>query len=114
MSLPEVLLWREIKGAKLGVSFRKQHPIGVYKADFCCTEHRLVVEVDGMAHGMGDTAKHDAKRDAFLQSKGYSIMRIPALDVLNRLEFVLEAIKAALPPLHRSAVPLPASGEDLA
>ena len=35
MSLPEVLLWKALKGGKLdGLHFRKQHPQGAYVLDF--------------------------------------------------------------------------------
>jgi very-short-patch-repair endonuclease len=114
MTLPEALLWRELKGAKLGHSFRMQHPIGSYKADFCCTEHKLVIEVDGMVHDVLDQALHDEKRDAYLAAQGFRVMRIAAKDVLRDLGAVVISIAAALPPLHRaSAVPLPVNGEDL-
>jgi very-short-patch-repair endonuclease len=114
MSLPEVLLWRELKAGKQGVPFRKQHPIGRYKADFCCTERKLVVEIDGMSHDMGNAPERDAQRDAFMIAFGFAILRIPANDVLKRMDAVLEQIVAALPPLHHaSAVPLPVNGEEL-
>jgi very-short-patch-repair endonuclease len=100
MSLPEALLWRELKSAKIGHSFRKQHPIGQYKADFCCTEHRLVIEVDGAVHDSQAQAEHDLRRDAFIQAQGFAVVRIAAKDVLNDLEAVLVSIAAALPPLH--------------
>jgi very-short-patch-repair endonuclease len=35
MSLPEVLLWKAIKGGAIDrLQFRKQHPIGPYVLDF--------------------------------------------------------------------------------
>lgn len=103
MSLPEVLLWRELKGAKLGASFRKQHPIGPYKADFCCTACKFVVEVDGMAHDNLAQVEHDAKRNAYIRLQGFSILRVAASDVLRDLGAVVEGIVAALPPLHHPA-----------
>lgn len=37
-------LWAILRNDQLGVSFRRQHPIGPYIADFCCikkkTHHR--------------------------------------------------------------------------
>jgi very-short-patch-repair endonuclease len=113
MSLPEVLLWQELKSAKLGVSFRKQHPIGPYKADFCCTERKLVVEVDGFVHDTLDQTLRDERRNAFMQERGFEVLRIPASDILRSLSEVLQRISLALPPLHRFAVPLPVNGEDL-
>ena len=115
MSLPEVLLWQRLKGAPEGVSFRKQHPIGSYRADFYCAAAKLVIEVDGVAHDMGDRPARDAARTRALTEKGYRIVRIPAADVLRDADGAAASIVAiASRPLHRpiGAVPLPASGED--
>jgi very-short-patch-repair endonuclease len=54
MSLPEVLLWTQLRGKPLGIKFRKQHPVGDYVVDFYCAEKQLAVEIDGIAHDMGD------------------------------------------------------------
>nr|WP_324255282.1 DUF559 domain-containing protein [Sphingomonas sp. PL-96] len=51
MSLPEVLLWRELRARPAGLRFRRQHPAGPYVLDFFCSAQRLAVEVDGDAHG---------------------------------------------------------------
>jgi very-short-patch-repair endonuclease len=51
MTLPEVLLWQELRGGKLdGLQFRRQHPVGPYILDYFCTAARLAVEVDGRGH----------------------------------------------------------------
>ena len=34
MSLPEVMLWQHLRGRPGGVKFRRQHPVGIYVADF--------------------------------------------------------------------------------
>ena len=117
MSLPEVLLWRELKQRPGGFKFRKQFPLHPYSLDFACLEVRLCVEVDGEAHDRGDRPARDEARDAMVRDAGFSIMRIPAREVLGNLEGVLTAILEqclALGPLHRpSDGPPPRSGEDL-
>ena len=116
MSLPEVLLWQRLKGTPQGVSFRKQHPIGSYRADFYCVAAKLVVEVDGIAHDMGDRPARDARRTGTLTEKGYLVVRVPAVDVLRDPDGAAASIVGiASRPLHRPSgtVPLPASGEDL-
>jgi len=83
MSLPEVLLWRAIKGRKLnGLHFRKQHPVGPYVLDFYCDAEKLAVEVDGGGHGFGDRPERDARRDAWLLERGVSTLRLPASLIL--------------------------------
>ncbi|QLC26825.1 endonuclease domain-containing protein [Parasphingopyxis algicola] len=106
MSLPEVLLWRELRERPGGFKFRRQHPIGPYVGDFVCMAARLVIEIDGEAHGMGDRPERDEVRDAALAEQGYRTMRISARDVLGNLEGVIEGIVARCGeggPLHQPA-----------
>ncbi len=107
MSLPEVLLWNLLRGQPRGVKFRRQHPSSELGIDFYCSDARLVIEVDGIAHDMGDRPERDANRDAFLRSKGIDTVRIPATEVLKDAGAVAEGIvQIALSrlPLHHPAV----------
>ncbi len=63
MSLPEVVLWRELRRRPGGFKYRRQHPAGPYVLDFACLRAKLAIEVDGMAHSMGKTAYYDEVRD---------------------------------------------------
>ncbi len=115
MSLPEVLLWQRLKGSPQGIAFRKQHPIGKYRADFYCAAAKLVIEVDGIAHDMGDRPERDAERTERLEMQGYTILRIAASDVLKDADEAAQSIVSfAARPLHRpSDGPPPRAGEDL-
>ena len=104
MTLPEAMVWRELRGQKHGFKVRWQHPIGPYVIDFYVAPARLVVEVDGEAHDRGNRPQRDKLRDDYLRGNGYRLLRIPAVEVLNNLEWVLEAIIAAVQsPLHPRA-----------
>ena len=118
MSLPEVLLWRELRQRPGGLKFRRQFPIDCMTADFACLERRMIIEVDGQSHNFGDQPRRDAARDALLRRDGFRVMRIAARDVLRDLDAVLRGIVAAcsdVGPLHHTASrrgPPPRSGED--
>src|ERR1051326_1895809 len=72
----ELLMWNELRAHRLhGASFRRQTPIGPYVADFVCHAACLVVELDGGQHFENEHMKRDARRDAFLSSKGFQILR---------------------------------------
>ena len=117
MTLPEVLLWEQLRGQKLGVKFRRQHPVGSYVADFCCMAGKLIVEIDGEAHNRGTASARDALRDAFLAAQGFEVVRVAAKDVLENMDGVVALLRLKTDsPLHHASgmVPLPASGEDLA
>jgi len=108
MTLPEVLLWRELKQRPFGLKFRREHASGDYVLDFYCGDARLGIEVDGIAHDMGGRPARDARRDAWFGAKGIATLRIPASEVLRDLEGALKAIvhaaRARL-PLHHPAAP---------
>jgi very-short-patch-repair endonuclease len=95
MSLPEVLLWRAIKGRKLnGLQFRKQHPIGPYVLDFYCDAARLAVEVDGGSHDFGDRPERDERRDAWMLERGVRTLRLSASLILADVDDAARTIIA--------------------
>jgi very-short-patch-repair endonuclease len=91
-SLPEVLLWRHLRGNPGGVHFRRQHVIGPFVADFYCAAAKLVIEIDGIAHDLGDRPQRDARRDQFLVGLGLAVVRIPATDVLSAASSVADQL----------------------
>ena len=108
MSLPEVLLWQQLRRQATGRKWRKQHPAGPYNLDFYCDALKLCVEVDGEVHDRGDRPVRDARRDAWLAAQGVSTLRIPASDILANLDGVLAWIELHArkrAPLHHPAAP---------
>jgi very-short-patch-repair endonuclease len=93
MTLPERLLWGQLRGKKLaGLKFRRQHPVGPYVVDFFCAERQLAIELDGEPHFDGDGPARDRRRDAFLQTERIRVLRFTNPDVLRDLDGVLDAI----------------------
>ncbi|MBA4161012.1 MAG: hypothetical protein C0515_02770 [Novosphingobium sp.] len=116
MTLPEVLLWQELRKRPSGLKFRRQHPAGKYVLDFYCALAWLAVEVDGIAHDMGENPERDLVRDRWLESEGVRVIRFPASDVLRDVKCVVEQIVAAALARHPSTTfggPPPLAGEDL-
>ena len=127
MSLPEVLLWRELRKRPGGFKFRRQHPAGVYVLDFYCASVRLAIEVDGAAHDGAAAARRDDARSHFLRAQHVATLRVPAKVILEDLEAAvlrivevcserstrLEARRERRVPLHHpSDGPPPRAGED--
>lgn len=92
MSLPEVLLWQILRKQPGYVKFRRQHPIGRYVLDFYVFELKLAIEIDGLAHDMGDRAERDEARYQWLKSQGIRVLRIAAKDVLADPAAVADSI----------------------
>ena len=91
----EAQLWRYLSGSQLGVSFRRQVPLGGrYIADFVAPAVRLVVEVDGCTH-VGRT-RADARRDRVLRRLGYRVLRLSAQLVMREPEAAVARVRAAL------------------
>ncbi|MBM0169159.1 DUF559 domain-containing protein [Altererythrobacter sp. C41] len=92
MSLPEALLWQELRRKAGEVRFRRQHPVGRYILDFYVASIRLAIEIDGEAHDMGDRPDQDIARDKWLRVQGIEVMRIPASDVLRDANEIADSI----------------------
>lgn len=91
MSLPEVLLWQQLR-LQSEVKFRRQHPLGPYVLDFYCPTAKVCIEIDGIAHDMGGRPARDAARDIRLKSEGIAVVRIPATEVLADPGAVAESL----------------------
>jgi very-short-patch-repair endonuclease len=126
MTLPEGVLWRELRKRPGGFKFRRQHPAGIHVLDFYCAAVRLAIEVDGFAHDSIRAAKSDAARSHYLRSQHVATIRVPAKAVLedlmatvSRITEVCEQRAARLSemrhvPLHHPADgPPPRAGEEL-
>ena len=114
MTLPEVLLWRLLRGKPLGLKFRKQHPYGDWVFDFYCDSAKAVIEVDGIAHDMGDRPARDIRRDRILSELGFRVLRISATEVLSdpvsAAESIVLACQAMPPPSALRAATSPGGG----
>ena len=91
MTPAEKALWQHLRNRQLhGLKFRRQHPVDRFIVDFYCAAKHLVVEVDGDIHE--EQSEQDAARDAFLQERGYRVLRFRNEEVLNDIKAVLERI----------------------
>jgi type I restriction enzyme M protein len=95
----ETIAWEFFRDRRfLGLKFRRQHQIGDYVVDFYCDEKKLVVELDGPVHDTEARRPIDHKRDAYLQSLGLKLLRIPNSQLLESTEDALFEIARATAP----------------
>ena len=92
----EDALWGELRGAKLGWRFRRQHPIGDFVLDFYCSDAGLAIEIDGPTHA--EKRGYDEWRDEQLAARGIRTLRLDAELVSEDLSEALKTIRAALTP----------------
>ena len=92
LTLPEVMLWQQLRQSPAGLRFRRQHPAGPYVLDFYCATRLLAIEVDGAVHDFEAQWQHDLARDSWLVGQGILVMRVPAREVLVDCGAVVDRI----------------------
>lgn len=87
----ENLLWNLLKAKQFqGLKWRRQEPIENYVVDFVCYEKRIIIECDGSQHL--DQFHEDQKRDQYLTSQGFKVLRFWNSEIFENTEGVLESI----------------------
>ncbi|WP_159950645.1 DUF559 domain-containing protein [Rhizobium sp. 18065] len=86
-----------------GARFRRETPIGPYIADFAWLAARIVVEVDGDSHETDAGRKHDLRRDAFMTSQGFKVLRFDNDLVIDNPDHVFLTIEASIAHLLKEA-----------
>ncbi|MBP9806390.1 MAG: endonuclease domain-containing protein, partial [Candidatus Accumulibacter sp.] len=103
-------LWYHLRAHRfLGLKFKRQKPMGRYIVDFVCLEQRLVIEIDGGQHA--EQLDYDRRRDVWLRSQGFTVLRFWNNEVMQQLDEVLEQIRCTLTVSPSPPSPLPQAGE---
>lgn len=105
----ERVLWQRLRNRQLlGHKFRRQLPIGPYIVDFVCVERRLIIELDGGQHA--EQRARDAQRSAWLQARGFRVLRFWNDQALKETNAVLEFVLRHLSE-NPSPQPSPLAGK---
>ena len=92
MTDAETVLWMYLKEGINGFKIRRQHPIGLYIADFYCHKVKLIIEVDGTIHDNLEVKETDDARQKELERWGYIIIRFTNQQVMEKAEEVIKII----------------------
>ncbi|MEO6611166.1 MAG: endonuclease domain-containing protein [Chitinophagaceae bacterium] len=92
MTASETVLWMHLKKGVDGLKFRRQHPIGLYIADFYCHKVKLILEVDGLIHNQPEVKQTDEIRQKDMERWGYQVLRFTNEQVLKNSEQVIRLI----------------------
>lgn len=99
----EMKLWGYLRTKPFRLKFRRQHPLGIYIADFYCHALKLIIEVDGNIHEIKGVALHDDERQSLLEKEGFLFLRFCNADVQSNFEKVIteinQFIQNKIPPL---------------
>jgi leucyl-tRNA synthetase len=93
-------LWQEVRGNKLGVKFRRQHPIENYIVDFVSLQDALIVEADGGYHQSPEQKIYDDERTKILNEIGFTVLRFSNEEIINNTQKVISTIEDTLQKLQ--------------
>ncbi len=96
MTNAEIVLWMHLKKGINGIKIRRQHPIGLYIADFYCHKAKLIIEVDGPVHNNEEVKESDQLRQKELERWGYTIIRFSNQQIIDQTEEVIKIIAAKI------------------
>lgn len=104
MTDAESILWQYLRSGIKGLKFRRQHPIGIYIADFYCHQIKLIVEIDGPIHDKSEQKIYDEKRQADLENQGYSVIRFSNNEITHSVVSVLIKLETVVENLTNSPI----------
>jgi imidazole glycerol-phosphate synthase subunit HisF len=96
MTDAEKVLWFHLKQNLVGFKFRRQHPLGIYIADFYCHKAKLVIELDGSIHDNEEVKTNDEIRQRNIEEGGIKVIRFKNEEIFNDIETVLRRIESHL------------------
>lgn len=74
------------------VKVYRQKTIGNFIVDFCCSQAKLVIELDGSQHYMPQQSAYDKERTYELRRLGFEVIRIANIDIDKNFVGVCEYI----------------------
>ena len=90
MTEAEKRLWQHLRAHRfMGLSIRRQAPVGPHIVDFLVPSKNLIIEADGGQHYDPGV---DVPRSAYLSSRGYRILRFSNADIMTNLPGVLAGL----------------------
>ncbi len=101
----EKILWKKLKiFRKEGYTFRRQHPIDIFIADFYCHNLKLVIEVDGEFHSDKQVQEHDDNRSGELEKYGIIVIRFTNEYIICNEEKIISVIRKKIAELASPAL----------
>jgi very-short-patch-repair endonuclease len=105
----EAKLWSLLRAHRFSsIKFTRQVIVAPYILDFAARSRKIAIELDGDTHA--HRLQYDAARTAYLESKGYRVIRFTNADIMGNIEGVATIIGDALDEASRAtctSAPLP-------
>lgn len=77
-----------------GLNPISQYPVGKYRIDLSFPAYKIAIECDGKAYHSSPSQKaHDRKKDRYLRSKGWTVLRFSGRKIHRELPSIVTKIK---------------------
>lgn len=94
MTDQERKIWSILKNRNFyGFRFLRQFQIGNYIVDFVCRSKKIIIEIDGGQHNHPQSIIEDNLRTAYLESRGYKVIRFWNNDIDMNIKGVYSKLK---------------------
>ena len=74
---------------QLNISYEREIKVGKWFIDFADVDRKLALEIDGRQHRLPDRKASDKKKDNYLISNGWKVLRIPWRKIDNKFRIEL-------------------------
>ncbi len=91
MTDEEKHLWYDFL-KQLPLTVNRQKNIGRYIVDFYVAAKKIVIELDGIQHGIPENAEKDMARDTYLQKMGITVLRYSNTAIRQKFDDVCRDI----------------------
>ena len=105
MTEPQEILFKELKKYNIytipELPIKTHQKVGsgyptCYKVDLGLEELKIGIEIDGNSHNLIERQKQDMKKDMFLESLGWKILRFKNKDVMKDISKVMNIIQSTI------------------
>lgn len=93
-SYPERFFAKVIQNEFADKAYEQEYNVGVYAIDFAWPHKKLAIEIDGAQHERFEEYRlRDARKDKYLEGKGWTILRIRWKDMMNETKKMIQLAK---------------------
>lgn len=78
-----------------------------YKVDLAYPSKKLAIEIDGQSHGVLSRQAQDRKKEAFLRSIGWTVLRFSNKQVMEHLEECVRTVTSTISKLKETTTTTP-------
>lgn len=84
---------------KAGIETVREYPVGKFSLDFSIPSLKIDIECDSSLHTFKSMKERDARRDQFLKSNGWTVLRFTSKEMNKNMDGCIACIRATITSL---------------